>query len=373
MVRALNRRIDRRRFMGGLALTGAGLGSGLATPAFARSLFGPQNGIVRLSANENPYGPSPKAIKAIAEASTKGAYYPGLAYRALTAKIAEANGLDPQSVVITSGSSSVLQAAGVAYAKHGAILLPGLTFDGPLRHAERQGRELRRIPLDPQMGIDLTAMEAAVKHDVGLVYVCNPNNPTGIALPPDQLRAFSRRVSKIAPVLIDEAYNELTDNPVASSMVDLVRNGEAVIVTRTFSKIFGLAGLRIGYAMAPPELAQVIRRHTMSNSNALGLAAALATYDDEPFLEFSKAKVIEGREIVLDTFKRHEVPVLPSQANFVYADIGRNADRFQQAMRERGVSIRGIYQPYDTWSRVSMGKIEDLETFSRVFSEAYTA
>ncbi|MEM6710185.1 MAG: histidinol-phosphate transaminase [Pseudomonadota bacterium] len=362
--------LNRRRFMGGL---GAGAGLLWASPSFAQSLFGPRDGIVRLSANENPYGPSPKALNAINEAATRGAYYPGRAFRALTAMIAEANNLPVESVVITSGSSSVLRAAGVAFAQHGAILLPGLTFDGPLRHAERLGRELRRIPLDASMGIDLPAMQNALKHDVGLVYVCNPNNPTGIALPPAELRSFCRAVGKIAPVLVDEAYNELTDDPDASSMVDLVREGEPVIVTRTFSKIFGLAGLRIGYAMAPPELAATIRKHTTSNSNALGMAAALASYDDEPFLTYSKDKVRQGREMVLDTFQRHEVPTLPSQANFVYADIGRDADRFQEAMMARGVSIRGIYNPYTTWSRVSMGRLEDLEVFSRVFSETYSA
>ena len=361
---------NRRRF---LSTVGGGLALTAAAPSLALDLFGPQDGVIRLSANENPYGPSPKALKAIAEVSTKGAYYPGRAFRALTQMIAEANDLPVESVVVTSGSSSVLRAAGVAFAKHGAILLPGLTFDGPLRHAERLGRELRRVPLDDELGIDLGAMQAAVKHDVGLVYICNPNNPTGIALPPEQLRSFCLAVSKVAPVLVDEAYNELTDDPQESSMVDLVRAGEPVIVTRTFSKIFGLAGLRIGYAMAPPELAQIVRNHAMSNSNALGLAAAMATYEDEPFLEYSKQKVLEGRQMVLDTFQRHEVPTLPSQANFVYANIGRNADKFQAAMRARGVSIRGIYQPYDTWSRVSMGKLEDLEVFAKVFGEVYTA
>lgn len=364
--------LSRRNFISGIA-AGTSLAAGAAVlPLPVRAAFGPAPGVVRLSANENPYGPSPRALEAIAEAAGKGAYYAGAPYRELTARIAAANGLEPENVVITSGSSSVLQATGRAYSKQGALLLPELTFDGPLRYSERLGAELRRVPLAPNMDTDLDAMAAAVDDDVAMVYVCNPNNPTGIAIDPAKLRAFCRSVAPQAPVLVDEAYNELTDVPEEASMADLVREGENVVVTRTFSKIFGLAGLRIGYALAPAEQAEMIRRHTMSQSNVAGLAAALASYDDEAFLEFSKAKVVEGRQMVMDVFDRHEVPYLPSQTNFVYGDIGRDADVFQQLMRERNVMIRGIYRDYTTWSRVSMGRIEDLEVFARVFHEVYT-
>ena len=363
---------SRRRFLSGVA-AGTSLAAGAAIlPMPVRASFGPPPGIVKLSANENPYGPSPRALAAIAEAAEKGAYYAGATQRELAARIAAANDLDPENVVITSGSSSVLQATGRAWSKEGAIVLPELTFDGPLRYSERLGAELRRVPLAPDMDTDLDAMAAAVTDDVSLVYVCNPNNPTGIAIDTDRLRAFCRRVAPQATVLLDEAYNELTDDPADASMVDLVRAGENVIVTRTFSKLFGLAGLRIGYAMAPPELAEKIRMHTMSSSNVTGLAAALASYEDEPFLEFSKSKIVEGRQMVMDTFARHEVPFLPSQTNFVYGDIGRDADVFQAEMRSRGVMIRGIYRDFTTWSRVSMGRIEDLEVFDRVFHEVYS-
>ncbi|MEE4301050.1 MAG: histidinol-phosphate transaminase [Pseudomonadales bacterium] len=364
--------LSRRNLLAGLA-AGTGLAASSALlPLPVHAAFGPPAGMIKLSSNENPYGPSPKALKAIAEAAGKGAYYAGAPYRELTARIAAANGLDPENVVITSGSSSVLQATGRAYSKQGALLLPELTFDGPLRYSERLGAELRRVPLAADMDTNLDAMAAAVDDDVAMVYVCNPNNPTGIAIDPAKLRAFCRKVAPQTPVLIDEAYNELTDLPEEASMVDLVRAGENVVVTRTFSKIFGLAGLRIGYALAPAEHAEMIRRHTMSQSNVAGLAAALASYEDEAFLEFSKAKVVEGRQLVMDVFDRHEVPYLPSQTNFVYGDIGRDADVFQQLMRERNVMIRGIYRDYTTWSRVSMGRIEDLEVFARVFHEVYT-
>lgn len=365
--------ISRRAFLGGLAATAAVAGSSLALPALARSTFGPPAGVVRLSANENPYGPSPKALQAIADAASKGAYYPGAVRAELVDMIASANGIEADGVVMSSGSAEALSAATVAWAKQGRIIAPELTFGAHLNYAERLGARIQRIPLTAEMDTDLAAMEAAVDDDVSMVYVCNPNNPTGIAIDPDRLRAFCRRVGPRAVVLIDEAYNELAADPEKESMMDLVRAGENVIVMRTFSKIFGLAGLRIGYSMSKPEHAEIIGRHVMSWPNVAGFAAAVATFQDTAFLEYSKAKVAEGRELVVDTFRRHEVPVLPSEANFVYADIGRNADEFQQRMAARGVQIRGIYKPYSTFSRVSMGRIEDLEVFARVFHEEYGA
>jgi len=373
----MNQGLARRTVLRGLVSGAAAVGAATVIPMPARaaasigSVFGPAPGVVRLSANENPYGPSPRALAAIAEASAKGAYYPGAGERALAERIAARHRLPVESVVITSGSSSVLQATGMIYSREGAIVLPALTFDGPLRYSERLGAELRRIPLAADMDTDLDAMERAVGDDVSLVYVCNPNNPTGVAIDTARLRNFSSRVAAKAVVLVDEAYNELTDDPDAASMVDLVRAGENVIVTRTFSKLYGLAGLRIGYALAPPALAERIRPARMSSSNAAGLAAALASYDDTEFLDYSLDKIRVGRARVMKVFADHEVPYLPSQTNFVYADIGRNANDFRAAMRERNVMVRGAYAPYDNCLRVSRGRLEGLEGFAQAFSEVY--
>ncbi|MEZ5557579.1 MAG: histidinol-phosphate transaminase [Pseudomonadales bacterium] len=333
----------------------------------------PLPGVVRLSANENPYGPSPKALAAAAEASARGAYYPGPIAEELLGVIAERHGLSLEHMVLSSGSNEALCAATVAWGKQGRVVVPALTYTPHLRYAEKLGTELVPVALKDDMSTDLEAMAAAVDDSVSLVYVCNPNNPTGIAIDGDELRAFCRTVGKRATVLVDEAYNELTDRPEFTSMVDLVRAGENVIVMRTFSKIFGLAGLRIGYVMARPDLATRVADHVMSWPNGVGIAAALASYTDEPFITFSRAKILEGRAMVTDVFERHGLRVLPSQTNFVYADIRRDATEFARQMLERGVRIRGAYKPYDTWSRVSMGKLEDLEVFGRVFHEVYTA
>ena len=364
-------RLQRRTFIGGIA--GAMALAAAPVAALRRPAYGPAEGMIKLNANENPYGPSPKALEAIAEAATRGAYYPGPTVRRLQEMVAEHNGLQPENVVLTSGSIEALFAVGAAYSRHGRIVAPALTFGPHLTVVERMGGEVIRVPLTADLDTDLAGMERAVDNTVSMVYVCNPNNPTGVEIDAAALRAFCTRVSPTATVMVDEAYNELTDDPVASSMVDLVRKGDNVIITRTFSKLHGIAGLRVGYALAPAHIAEVISRHAMTQPNLVGAAAAIATIDDEPFLEFSKQKIREGRELVADVFRRHEIPYLESRANFVYGDIGRNADDFRAQMQARNVHIRGIYAPYSTWSRVSMGRMEELEVFARVFSEVYNA
>ena len=154
-------------------------------------------------------------------------------------------------------------------------------------------------------------------------------------------------------------------------MMDLVRGGSKMLITRTFSKIFGMAGLRVGYGMGHPDIVRLVKDNVMAWPNGIGLYAAYHSYLDEEFIAFSREKILQGREMVTATFRRHGIEPLPSQTNFVYADIGRNADDFEAAMAARNVKIRGVYDGYDTYSRVSMGRIEELEVFDRVFSEVY--
>ncbi|MDA0679125.1 MAG: histidinol-phosphate transaminase [Proteobacteria bacterium] len=350
--------------------------SGAVSLAFAQGTFaqhGPPPGKIALRFNENPYGPSASALKAAAKALEMGAYYPISITDDLLNAISTKNGVALENMVLSSGSNEALQAAFVAWGKKGKVLLPALTYTDHIAYSIRMGVELVTVPLAKDMSIDLEAMAAAVDDGVSLVYICNPNNPTGMALDGDLLRHFCRTVGKKATVIIDEAYNELTDEPDYTSMIDLVREDENVVVMRTFSKIFGMAGLRVGYGMARPDLASIISGHVMAWPNGPGLAAAYASYNDDEFIRFSRAKVIEGRNMVNETFRKNGIEPLPSQANFVYADIGRNATLFQKRMNERDILIRGSFELYPNYSRVSMGKLEDLETFDRVFTEVYNS
>ena len=360
--------LNRRRALQGLMMGTAGLA--LSPLTMGQVEIPP--GQIRLMFNENPYGPSPKALAEVAKILPKTAYYPGAIEDDLMGLFMARHQLDREQVFLASGSNEGLQAAMMAFGKYGKVISPTLTYSDHLHYAEKLGVAVHRVPLRDDMAIDLEAMARAVDDSVSLVYLCNPNNPTGMAIDGDELRSFCRDVSPRVPILIDEAYNELTDKPDYTSMVDLVRGGANILITRTFSKIFGMAGLRVGYGMGHPDIVSVVNDNVMAWRNGVGLYAAYHSYLDEDFIAFSRDKILQGRQMVNATFRRHGIEPLPSQTSFVYADIQRNADVFKAKMAARNIKIRGIYEGYDTYSRVSMGRIEELEIFDRVFSEVYT-
>jgi len=328
-------------------------------------LLGPGEGVALLSRNENPYGPAQSALDMIEYAATKGAYYANQeAYMTLAALIAERNGVDPEQVVLTTGSGEVLSAIALLYGPRGPILAPRLFWDTTALYAANLGlAEIERVPLTADMGIDLPAIEARVTADTGLVQLCNPNNPTGLVAEPAEFQAAVRRMAATTTVLVDEAYIELSDDPEANSCVPLIREGHDVIVTRTFSKIYGMAGIRVGYAIASAETAAAIRPVVMSWSPCTSYAAGIGCYDDTDFIDYSRSKIVEGRDMVFATLDTLGLDYLPSQTNFVYFRSGIGANPLQAAMAERQISIRGQYMDYADWSRVSMGRIEDVERF----------
>ena len=363
--------VSRRMIMGSALLGAAGLAASgcvqgeanapqAASSHLPANLFGPPPGAAQLSRNENPYGPSPRVLAAVADATRAGAYYADTSY--LAAMIAEKNGVEPSQVVLSTGSAEALCATALAFGAQGAILCPSLFWDTTALYAAQKGATLKRVPLTADLQIDLPAMEAAVGGDVALVHLCNPNNPTGTLLDSGALRGFCERVSTKAPVLVDEAYNELTSDPEGNSMLNLVRAGNNVIVARTFSKIYGMAGMRIGYMITTPENAELIRSYVMSWMSAPSIAAAVASYNDEDFLAYSKSKVTEAREMVSAAVTGAGLTHLPSETNFMYVRVD-DADAMQAAMAERGVFIRPAYGDFTHWSRVSMGKIEDVERY----------
>lgn len=336
-------------------------------------LFGPAAGVALLSRNENPYGPAPSALQAIAGWSGKGCYYADVGTRRLTAMIAERFGVTPDHVAIGGGSTEILSAAGLAFMGKGSILCPELFWDTTALYAAAKGATLKRVALTPDLDVDLDAMAAAVGPDVGLVHICNPNNPTGRVLDGDKMRAFVRAVSPKATVLVDEAYMELTDRPDYSSVTELVKEGHDLVVCRTFSKIYGMAGLRVGYAVGRPETIKKIQGYSMSfGGNTAGLAAAIASYNDTSFTGYSKGRILEAKGILLDAVKKAGLEALPSQANFLYVKVP-DANAVQKAMAAKGIQIRGAYGKWTQWSRVSTGKIEDVQRYAAALPAAVGA
>ncbi|MEO5611626.1 MAG: histidinol-phosphate transaminase [Sphingomicrobium sp.] len=336
-----------------------------AAKAAAKPLFGPAPGIAWLTYNENPYGPSPKAMAAMADAAAKGCYYADDATDRLRAMVAERFGLTAAHAAIGNGSTEVLSAAALEWGRHGPIVCPELFFDEPLQVAVRHGAKLVRVPLRPDMNIDLEAMAAAAAaNKASMVYLCNPNNPTAMLVDPQALRAFSSSLPSETVLLVDEAYNELTDRPRPNSMFDLVAAGRNVIVSRTFSKIYGLAGMRIGYALSTPANAERINSNIMTvDLGTAALAAAIASLNDEAFMAFSKRRILEARGMILEATRKAGLEVLPSQANFVFVRVP-DANAFKAHMAEREIIVRGAYGKWKSWSRVSTGKIEDVRRYA---------
>jgi histidinol-phosphate aminotransferase len=281
--------------------------------------------------------------------------------------IAERHGITRKNISMSAGSSPILSYAAIAASKKGRILGPDLFWDTTSKAPEKQGApEIVRIPNTADLSIDLDAMYAAIDDSISMVHICNPNNPTGKILDPDKLRAFCIKASKKTLVLVDEAYNEIIDDPPKHSMIPLVKAGHNVIVARTFSKIYGLAGLRVGYLIASEENTAWINSYGMAGYtlNQTGLAAAIASYNDDAFITFSKEKIVEAKGLVMDALKANGLSALPSSTNFIFVDLGKgDADLFQAAMAEKAVLIRGTYRSYTNWSRVSMGKIPDVKRY----------
>jgi histidinol-phosphate aminotransferase len=338
-------------------------------------LLGPKEGVALLSRNENPYGPSKSALKMVEYAASKGAYYTSQeAVQTLMQLIADKHGVAPEQVVLTTGSGEVLSAIAMIYGKEGPIVAPRLFWDTTALYAVNQGvGSIDRVPLAADMSVDLAAIEAKASSDTGIVQLCNPNNPTGMVSDAAALKASVKRMAAKTTVLVDEAYMELADDPEGNTCIGLINEGHDVIVTRTFSKIFGMAGLRMGYSISSVETAEKIRGVVMSWSPCTSYAAAIGAYQDEAFIDYSKNKIVEAREMVNMTIDTLGLERLPSQTNFVYFKSGKEANDVQKAMSAKLISVRGQYMDYNEWTRVSMGKIEDVERFCKALPEVVSA
>ncbi|MEJ7738378.1 MAG: histidinol-phosphate transaminase [Chitinophagaceae bacterium] len=238
----------------------------------------------RLLANENPFGPSAKAKKAITEAIELSYQYPRDSRQALEEKIMAYEGLKTGQLLMGAGSSPLLLAAALYYGK-GTIVSATPTYEDLLRHAEQLGTKVIRVPLTADHVYDLDAMEKVIDSKTSLVYICNPNNPTATVADTAKLKAFCERVSKKTTVFVDEAYIDYLDDPKSVSLIDSVKKGQNIVVARTFSKLYGFAGLRVGYLVAQPETVTKLSMYTAGGQSisATSLGAAVAAYQDTDY------------------------------------------------------------------------------------------
>ena len=329
-------------------------------------VYGPREGLAQLHWNENYYGPSELAIKAIKESSHKGAYYPDLLVNRLKAMIAERHDLDTQNITISAGSTQALSYLAQVKSRENPIATTQLTWDSHLGYAQNIGGTVIRIDNGDNLEINLKAIESISAKNISSVSIVNPNNPTGLLLDSNELRASIIKMSKNTLVIIDEAYNEITNKPDDNSMIDLVRDGYNVAVSRTFSKIYGLAGERIGYIIAQPDVVDAIKNNGSGEFSVSmgGLAGAIASYNDEAFLKFSKSMILEAKEMVYEGITSNGLTALPSETNFIFVNLGDiDANVFRDEMLKMNILIRGKYGDFNQWSRISMGKLEDIQRY----------
>lgn len=370
MAQAKDSGVQRRRVMKAAGFAAMGLtAAGLATRKTGQAAA--YSGPARLIANENPYGPSPKAQEAMAEALANGWMYAGAEVRVLRKLIAEKEGVDEDHVLITAGSGELLRMAGLSFGQAGDIVAARPTFSMLVGYARATGGTVHEVDLDKDMIHDLAAMESRVTESTSLVYVCNPNNPTGTLLDADVLRSFIDTVESRATVFVDEAYVDLLDDPDHNAMVDQVKAGKNVIVARTFSKIHGMAGLRVGYAIARPDLIKRLRPLQMSFLNIIGLTAAAASYQDGEFQTYSRAKIRECMSVTESVLNDLGVPYTPSVTNFVLFDTGGSVRDLGAAMRQKKLLVGRSFAPYTSWCRLSMGTVEQMAQFADALRAYY--
>jgi histidinol-phosphate aminotransferase len=299
------------------------------------------------------------------EALDEAARYPYAPMREAASALAAAHGVDAERVVLGCGSSEILRVAAAAFLGPGRTLVAAEpTFEAVLDFARVVAAEAVKLPLTDDFRHDLARMAAACDARTGLVYVCNPNNPTGTIVTAEELEAFVAKLPAAATVLVDEAYHELVEDPRHRSALFLLGRFPNVVVARTFSKVHGMAGMRLGYAVASPERAQAMReRSSWANVNVAVARAGVASLRDAGHAERTAARLNATRRRLCAELEKDGRRYVPSHANFVMVDVGRDVGPVVDAFRERGILVGRRFAAMPQWLRVSVGTEEETDAF----------
>jgi histidinol-phosphate aminotransferase len=366
--------VNRRQWM---RMTGlAGLSTLLSPSTFATNNPFPNSvddQLIRLSSNENPYGPSPRVREAMVNAFEKVCRYPGRYSGELRDMLAEKHGVSKENILLVAGSTEGLKLCGLTYGSNGKeIVAADPVFKSLLSYAEHFGSFIHKVPVDDQLQHDLEGMEARITQNTGLVFVCNPGNPTGTLIPADKMRQFCSEVSERTMVFSDEAYFDYITEPNYPSMVELVKQDKNVVVSRTFSKVFGLAGIRVGYLIARPDIISRLGRSTMARPNILAIYAAIEALKDKEFYLLSLNKNVICKKIIYETLDDLKMEYQPSHANFVFFKTGKDISEVQEGIRKHGIAIGRAFPPLREWCRISTGRVEDVQQFCNALKKEFS-
>jgi histidinol-phosphate aminotransferase len=322
---------------------------------------------IRLSANENPLGLSDAARRAIADGLDQANRYPGEWRSQLIAALAAKHQVKPEQIVLGNGSTEVLQMLVQAGGPDVTVIVADPTFEDVPRYAERVGVKIEKVPLAAGYTHDLGRMKDIADHASGpvLVYVCNPNNPTGTVTPSADVDRWIESAPERITFAVDEAYFEFADDPAYWTAQKWIATHSNVVVVRTFSKIYAMAGMRLGYGIAHPAGAERLQRYAAgNNANQLALAAGLASLGDDAFARKSLDVNREAKQILVRCLEDLGLEHLPSQTNFMMHRIQGDLKDYNARMRERGLMVGRPFPPMLTYSRVSIGLPEEMRTFT---------
>ncbi len=354
--------------------------------------------VVRLSSNENPYGPSPMAVKAMTDAFSLAWRYPDEHADMLVEMLARLNGVDQDQVLLGDGSGEILKLCAAAFTGpittsaraeinlarptrgaslsfkpgRGKLIVADPTFEAILNHASVSGAEVVKVPLNGTFAHDLPKMLAAANE--GLIYICNPNNPTASITPKKDLSEFIRKCPPETMILVDEAYFHYADSNDYESVIPMVKDHENLIVARTFSKIYGMAGLRCGYCVAQPEvIARLRAQQTWDSINIMALTAAIASLNDPEQVKNGQRTNSQTKAFVSGELAKLGYRHIPSQANFLMIDIKRPVFPLIGALREKSVQVGRLFPALPNHMRVTIGKQNEMEMFLSAFRQVVAA
>ena len=327
------------------------------------------NETIRLCFNENPFGTSPKALEAMQKSLSLSSRYDFKLADVLCEKIAGNNNVKKENILVSAGSSFLLELI-TKYVSldKGHIIIPDPSFTIFAPIAEFLGMSKSVIPLNDKKKIDLVKMKSSIQKDTKLIYICNPNNPTGDLLSRAEIENFIKSIPDNIIVLVDEAYIEFTTQRSLSDLVDVYKN---LIVTRTFSKLYGFAGARLGYAIGHPKMIENLKKlqsWSGAEISVVTMAGAIAAMDDQEFI----TKVLDNNKKVKDftisEFNIRGIKTIPSSANFVYFSLENYKSDYFKKLKEAKILGGKTYEEKGKWTRISLGTIEEMRKYFDVIS-----
>lgn len=362
--------VSRRNLLYGIA---TGIISSTALPSFGdkpQATAKKEPGrTIHLDRNENPYGPPEGALAVLRENLGSVNRYPDSA-QALQEKLAHLHKIKPEQIVLGCGSSEILRLAADAFLSPGKkLIMASPSFPLPAFYAQLNGAEVAAVPLRDDRSHDLNAMLTQAGASTGMIYICNPNNPTGTLTTRHDLEEFLHRLPTSIPVVIDEAYfHYVVATPSYVSFIDSPINDNRVITARTFSKIYALAGLRIGYAVASEEMARRLSRLRLQfGENSLAIAAATAALDDTEHVRLCAQRNADAQQRFYNQCDLRLLGVSDSRANFSLLQLDHPIDEVIQHFRKNNIFVGPRFPGIEKFLRVSMGRPDEMKEFWRVW------